>query len=609
MMCEPMSTTESRRIRTLEAQVLRQAAEIGQLREEVHRLNHEKAVACSERDEARAEAMALRAELAAANADRSALRAELDLVRRQHADTKRELADLVGALSRSDERLRALLRREFGSSSERLCADTAYIPEVLAALREAEETVILTPAAAQDGEGTVLVASAQGSSPATSQEADAGGGPAGSTGRGRGRRRRPAQAGGRKPLPEDIERRHRTYVPPADHPALRNALGFDQIGTAFIERWHVGKLDLHIERIACPVVQLRLQGDIRTQQTLSPPAVVDRGQVSDTLLVQSAVDRVVDHLPAYRQEQRALRLGVHIPRAKLCRWHIALATFLQDVADAVFDEILACPAIGIDDSVHRRLVDDRPVCQQARIWAVSANAGTFYLYTPTREGRWITELLEDYRGPVMGDGYAGHNTLLAREDIIALFCWAHARRKFHECADMPRRGVMLALIAELYAIEEEIGASPPQQRVFVRCARAKPVLERIRIQLEAWTNDPQVLPKSGIGRAVAYTRKLWPGLERYLTIGAAPIDNNHTERSMRPVAMHRKNSLFSASDAGAQGYATLLTLAYSAHVHALDPVSYLCDIIEDIHYKRRPLHELTPRAYALRTGKKNQKPS
>jgi transposase len=168
---------------------------------------------------------------------------------------------------------------------------------------------------------------------------------------------------------------------------------------------------------------------------------------------------------------------------------------------------------------------------------------------------------------------------------------------------------MLAHVAELYAIEDEIGASPPQQRVFVRSARAKPVLGRIKTQLEAWANDPQVLPKSGIGRAVAYTRKLWPGLESYLTIGAANIDNDHTERSMRPVAMHRKNSLFSASDAGAQGYATLLPLAFSAHAHALDPVAYLCDIIDDIHYQRRPLHDLTPTANARRKGKKSQKPS
>ena len=599
-MHQPMSAAQDRRIRSLEAMVLRQAGEIGQLREAVHRLTHEKAVACSERDEARAESAALRTEL-------SSIRAELDLSRRQHADTKRELSGLVSALARSDERLRALLRREFASSSERLCADTTYIPEVLAALREQEDIVALTPDGVQDGAGTELVAAAQTSTSPTSQGTDTGGAPAaGSTGRGR---RRPPQAGGRKPLPADIERRHRTYVPPADHPALRHALGFDQVGTTTIERWHVGKLDLHIESIECPVVQLQLPGGIRTRQTLSPPAVVERGQVSDTLLVQSAIDRVVDHLPAYRQEQRALRLGVHIPRAKLCRWHIALATFLQGVTDSVFDEILACPAIGIDDSVHRRLVDDRRVCQQGRIWAVSAAAGTSYLYTPTREGRWITELLEDYRGPVMGDAYAGHRTLLAREDIIALFCWAHVRRKFHECADMARRGIMLPLIAQLYAIEDEIGASPPPQRVFVRSARAKPILERIKSQLDAWASDPQVLPKSGIGRAVSYARKLWTGLESYLTIGAAPIDNNHTERAMRPVAMHRKNSLFSASDAGAQSYATLLTLAYSAHVNAIEPVSYLCDIIDDIHYQRRPLHELTPLAYARRTGKKIQNPS
>ena len=105
-----MSAAQDRRIRSLEAMVLRQAGEIGQMREAVHRLTHEKAVACSERDEARAESAALRTEL-------SSIRAELDLSRRQHADTKRELSGLVSALARSDERLRALLRREFASSS------------------------------------------------------------------------------------------------------------------------------------------------------------------------------------------------------------------------------------------------------------------------------------------------------------------------------------------------------------------------------------------------------------------------------------------------------------------------------------------------------------
>jgi transposase len=574
-----MNVSESRRMAALEAKVIRQAAEHGQLRESVHRLTHENIVLRLERDEAYAERDDLRIDAASARAELAEVRAELQLTRQQHADTKWQLGDLVNAVAHSDERLRALVRREFGASSERLIADRTYIPEILAALNEEETTVALTPpdtAAAPETSMTAAVV------PVT------------------GRRRRPANAGGRKPLPADIERRHRDYIPPSDHPALRHALSHDTIGSTTLERWHVGKTDLHIECIHCPVVQLTLREGISTQQTLSPPSVIERGQVSDALLVQSAVDRVVDHLPIHRQEQRALRIGVHIPRAKLCRWHMALATFLTGVADAIFDDIIACDVIGIDDSVHRRLVPDRRVCQQSRIWAVTAPAGTYYMFSPTREGHWICDLLTDYSGVVMGDAYAGHNGLLSRADIIAIFCWAHARRKFFECTDRQRREIMLALIAELYAIEKEIASLPPAQRVFVRSARAKPVLARIRTQLEAWQADLRVLPKSGIGRAVAYTLKLWPGLEAYVAIGSAPIDNNACERDMRSAAMFRKNSLFSASEAGAESYATLMTVCRSAILHHLDPVAYLCDIIDDIHFDRRPLSELTPQAYARR---------
>jgi transposase len=593
----PMNASESRRMAALEALVRRQAAEIGQLKDSLHRLTHAHAVVVIERDEARAA-------LASQGHELSAVRAELDQSRQQHADTKRQLGDLVNALAHSDERLRALVRREFVASSERMIADNTYIPEILAALREQEQetTVALTPETADVASATQGVVATEAPGTTTAAAATI---PAPE----RRKRKRPANAGGRNPLPDDIERRHSTYVPPADHPALRNAVSFDAIGETTIELWHIGKLDLHIKVIHCPVVKLTLQDNITTQQTLSPPMVIERSQVSDTLLVQSAIDKVVDHLPAYRQEQRAERLGIYIPRSKLCRWHIALAQFLDGVADAVFDEIVANPVIGIDDSVHRRLVSGRHVCQKARIWAVTGPAGTFYMYSPTREGRWINDLLEDYSGGIMGDAYAGHRALLSREDIVTLFCWAHVRRKFYDSVDRERRSVMLALIAELYAIEDEIATWTPQQREFARAARAEPVLLRIKGQLDAWHVDPRVLPKSGIGRAVTYALKLWSGLKAYVSIGTAPVDNNATERAMRRVAMHRKNSLFSASDAGAQGYATLLTLSQSAMDHKLDPIAYLCDIIEDIHYSRHPLSALTPQSYARRKRSLGEKPS
>ena len=165
---------------------------------------------------------------------------------------------------------------------------------------------------------------------------------------------------------------------------------------------------------------------------------------------------------------------------------------------------------------------------------------------------------------------------------------------------------MLTLIGKLYVIDSGLGDKTPAERIFARSAQAKPILTEIKKRLDDWANDPSVLPKSGIGMAVNYARKLWPGLERYVTIGHAPIDNNATERAIRPIALHRKNSLFSASEAGAAAYATLLTLTQTALLHHLDPVAYLNDIILDLHYERRPLEELTPRRYALRretTGK------
>jgi transposase len=576
--------------------ILAQQAEIGQLREALRRCESERAVFHVERDEAQRE--------------REAFRAERDQLFCQVADLKRQLTAMVHAVAHADERVRAALRREFGASSERLLGDTQLIPEIAAYMHE--QGMAITPDAAatakpegQGADDTQPQADDQDTAAVPSQNAAPQAQPGENSGNStnKKKRKRPASAGGRKPLPPELERRHRTYQPPADHPALRHAAGFDIIGQTQIERLNIGKLDIHVEVITCPVARLKLPQGITCQETLSPPAVIARGQVSDAVLVHSAVDKIADHLPAYRQEMRLARIGIELDRNKLCRWHIALGDFLRPVADEIFTEILRYPVIGIDDTVHRLLVPELTRCQNARIWGITAPTGVYHLFSPTREGTWISTLLADYRGAVMGDAYAGHTELLTRDGIIAIFCWAHVRRKFFESADQQRRRLMLDLIAELYRIEHDLRDATPEARVFARTARAKPVLARIKAQLDAWATDPQVLPSSGIGRAVAYARKLWPGLEQYTTLGNAPIDNNATERCLRAVAMHRKNSLFSASEPGAEAYATLLTLVETAKLHELDPVGYLNDVLADLHHDRRPLAELTPQTYAARTGR------
>ena len=572
------------KIRRLERLVRKQAAEIGQLKATVARLEHDNARLRIERDEARAERDAARAERDASRAELKSCRTELEQTKRQLADVKTSLADLLRAVDHSGERLRALVRREFGASSERILCDDGYLPEVLEVLREeglVEEEV--TPAEPAEA------ATAEPEPPAPAPEPPA-----------RSRRRRPANAGGRNPLPEGYERRELSYDPPPDHPALRGMKSSEIIGTTVCERWHVGKPELHVLQITCPVARITSPSGRRWQETLDPPSVIPRSQASDAFLVRSAVDKVVDHLPAHRQEQRLARIDAPIARSKLCRWHMALGDFLQPLTDAIFDEILAEPVVGIDDTVHRLVVPDRHSCKHGRLWAVAGQSGIFYQFTETREGKWIDALLADYRGLVMGDAYAGHNQLLGRDDIIALFCWAHVRRKFFDAADKRRRKHMLDRIGQLYDIEAEIDGLSSAERVRERRARARPVLARIRELLDAWDADPKILPKSGIGKATTYALKLWDGLVRYVDVGEAPIDNNRVERGMRPNALHRKNSLFSASVGGANAYATILTVTQSALLHDLNPEAYLNDAIENIHYDRLPLTQLTPRAYARR---------
>lgn len=543
---------------------------------------------CESLEEANA---SLRCELEEVRGERGRLQSEVARLRLENRDLRERITMIEHALQHADERWRLLANREFGSSSERLTLDQGYLAEVAEAINREWEL--------SDEERAVLAGGAPPLHVLSDEEAP-GGGEGGAQRRPERKRRRPPNAGGRKPLPENLERVAQTYQPPEDHPDFVPAVHVEQIGTTLVERLDCPEIRAFVAAITCPVYRMTAANGITWQQTVAPPGVVHRCQATDRFIIHSAVDKVADHLPGYRQEQRAAREGLPLPRAKLCRWHIELATFVECVADALLAELLTESVVGIDDSVHRLLESGRGRCRQGRIWAVCGQAGVAYQITETREGRWIEELLEDFSGAVMGDGYRGHLRLLARSDIIALFCWAHVRRKFFEAADRERRDIMLALIAVLYQIEADIAELPPDQRSQDRRRRAKPQLDRIKRQLDAWEADPRVLPKSGIGKATRYTLNLWDGLERYLDIGEAPIDNNATERHMRPAAMQRKSSLFSASTAGAHAYGVLLSLIASARQHDLDPVAYLVYVVEQLHHCRAEPSELTPRQYAER---------
>ncbi len=129
---------------------------------------------------------------------------------------------------------------------------------------------------------------------------------------------------------------------------------------------------------------------------------------------------------------------------------------------------------------------------------------------------------------------------------------------------------MIDRIGQLYAIEAEAKRASPEERLAtlaaLRAEQSKPVLDEIR----TWLMTQRAPPRSALGKAIAYTSGLWPGLVRFLSDPKIPLDTNSVERALRGVAVGRKNHYGSRSTA-----ALFYSLIESAKLCRVEPRAYL----------------------------------
>ena len=174
---------------------------------------------------------------------------------------------------------------------------------------------------------------------------------------------------------------------------------------------------------------------------------------------------------------------------------------------------------------------------------------------------------------------------------------AHARRKFHEALpnDRKRAEYVLEQIQQLYAIERQAnqGNTTAETLTQLRNEQATPILQN----LGQWMKKAymEVLPKSAIGKALAYSIERWDTLSLYATNGLLHIDNNPVENSIRPVAVGRKNYLFAGSHAAAERAAIFYSLFATCKVHHVNPYNWLKDVLDKLAIcKLEQLDELLP---------------
>lgn len=202
-----------------------------------------------------------------------------------------------------------------------------------------------------------------------------------------------------------------------------------------------------------------------------------------------------------------------------------------------------------------------------------------YVYAADRKGERAEAHIGDFAGILQVDGYGGYTALAKRRNQVRLaFCWAHVRRKFYELADSsPVATEVLRRVAMLYAIEDEVRGLSPEQRQSVRQDRSRVIINALRHYLEA--RNRQVSAKSKLGEAIRYALTRWDGLSCFLDDGRVDLDSNTVERSIRPLALNRKNALFAGSDEGGDNWAVIATLIENCKLTGINPHTWLTDTL------------------------------
>ena len=353
------------------------------------------------------------------------------------------------------------------------------------------------------------------------------------------------QGHGRGALPKSLKRQRVVYdlgdaqrqCPECQEPLKR-------IGEDVSERLEYVPASLLVIEEACQKYACPKGCTVVTAE--KPMVPIEKGLAGPGLLAQVAVSKYGDHLPLYRQEEIFHRQGVELPRQTMCGWMGSCADLASPLYELMKNRVLDSKALQTDDTPVPVLDPDLPRTRTGRIWTYvgdDEHPYTVYDYTPTRSRDGPEAFLEEFRGYLQADAYSGYDHFYKEPErgIIEVACWAHSRRRFFEAqsSDLMRSTVMLAYIRLLYDVEREAGERKlkGEARRFLRQEKSKLILDDIRAYLER--EQPQVLPKSPEGEAIAYTLSNWKALTRYCDDGDLEIDNNGADPAVRDCAARR----------------------------------------------------------------------
>lgn len=336
-------------------------------------------------------------------------------------------------------------------------------------------------------------------------------------------------------------------------------------------------------------------GTIKVANVNKNPIPKAMGSVN--LMTYIIISKYVDGLPLYRLENIIKRYGGSISRATLANWMIALAKQAQPLINLLRECQHAGPLIMADETRIQVLKEpNRSLTSDKWMWVTLGGKATqqsvLFEYDPSRGRQVPLRLLDGFsNGYLQTDGCPSYNEVCRKNQLTAVGCWDHARRKFVDAQKAQPNGkkvkaskadMALSFINKLYRIEREIKALSETEKLAVRQEKSIVVLQKLKKWLEV--NKPRIAKDSLTGKAMTYLHNQWDKLIVYCTDGQLRISNIMAENAIRPFAIGRRAWLFADTPAGANASAVHFSLIETAKLHGLEPYQYLNSIFKALPY-------------------------
>jgi transposase len=336
-------------------------------------------------------------------------------------------------------------------------------------------------------------------------------------------------------------------------------------------------------------------GHIETAPQL--PRVVARGTYGDEFLTDVAVSKYCDLLPVERYCEMAARGGFKgLPPSSLHEGLWRLGEFLRPVYEMIRIETLDARILYGDETPHRMLEGDEK--SNWYLWGFFSRMACFFECHDTRSGDVAIDVLSESECQFfVSDAYTGYgrainevNELREKAElakIIEVLCNAHARRYFDECGDLEDADTFIAEYKEIYKTEKEVKELIETDIALATTKRKELTSNFERMKAKAESDLNAYSSHHQYYKACQYFTRNYAGLTACLEDPTIPLDNNHSERGLRPSVVGRKTWYGTHSRRGAEAGTIHFTIVGTCKLNGVNPREYYKNIIESIHFKKQ----------------------